>query len=339
VTVVLGVNAFLQRTQLVPPFDTFSKRQKKRETSGQPDVYQYDDLPRAFRNKVIWIWRRAIGPYFDSGRAHDQYEQLYYSLHATYPHSDQPLSNQVWDIIARTIAEEAGQLEIGQGHQDSFEKCAHFLLSSDAAGALDIIDLSFHIIDNYLRDTPEGQRSASGAQDSPDEAIRLLNLRFKEHNIGYEFLSGVLIRVDDQYIHQQVVKPALALLSNKNFKGPNGEFLRAHEHYRKQEYKDAIVDAGNAFESTMKAICDVRKWQYSGAATASTLIKLLIAKGLLEDYYESILIGLSTLRNKTTGAHGQGSKPVTIPQRVAAYALHLAAANILVLVETHNSAP
>ena len=99
------------------------------------------------------------------------------------------------------------------------------------------------------------------------------------------------------------------------------------------------MDAGNAFESTMKTICDFRTWQYPVGAAASGLIRLLVQQGLVEDYYENILIGLATLRNKTTGAHGQGGQPVTIPQHVAAHGLHLAAANIVFLMEAHQATP
>ena len=38
--------------------------------------------------------------------------------------------------------------------------------------------------------------------------------------------------------------------------------LQAHAHYRSGETKDAITDANNAFESTLKAICDQRRWPY-----------------------------------------------------------------------------
>ena len=37
------------------------------------------------------------------------------------------------------------------------------------------------------------------------------------------------------------------------------------------------------------------------------------------------------MRNKT-GAHGQGAVPVVVPGHIAAYALHLTAANILLIV-------
>ena len=31
--------------------------------------------------------------------------------------------------------------------------------------------------------------------------------------------------------------------------------MRAHGHYRSGEMKDAVIDANNAFESTLKAVC------------------------------------------------------------------------------------
>jgi hypothetical protein len=320
-------------------FETFSKRQRQKERAGEPDVYQYDDLPRAFRNQVVWIWSRALGPYYDArGYAMSQLDALHGALHGFYPHHDTPLSNQLWDLIARTLAEDLGVFSIGQSRASSFDQCVSFLQSANTDGALDTIDLSFRIVNN-LRAQPQGMRSASGIMLDPDEAIALLNTRFREHRIGYEFVSGELVRIDEQFIHQQVVKPALALLADSHFTGANDEFLRAHEHYRKQEYKDAIVDAGNAFESTMKAICDLRSWTYPSGATASTLIKTLIDHGLLDEWYESILTSLATLRNKTTGAHGQGSSVTIIAPHTAAYTLHLAAANIVVLIETHIAAP
>ena len=44
--------------------------------------------------------------------------------------------------------------------------------------------------------------------------------------------------------------------------------------------------------------------------------------------------GLPTLRNKS-GGHGRGAKPRNIPEHFAAYALHMAASNIVFLVESH----
>ena len=45
-------------------FDTYSKRRKKVEKAGTPDVYQYDHLPEPLRVQVIHIWNDALGIYY-----------------------------------------------------------------------------------------------------------------------------------------------------------------------------------------------------------------------------------------------------------------------------------
>ena len=47
-------------------FDTYSKRRKKVEKAGTPDVYQYDHLPEPLRVQVIHIWNDALGIYYVS---------------------------------------------------------------------------------------------------------------------------------------------------------------------------------------------------------------------------------------------------------------------------------
>ncbi len=42
-------------------YETYSKRLKKRKQAGQPDVYQYDELPQPLRVQIIHIWDDAIG--------------------------------------------------------------------------------------------------------------------------------------------------------------------------------------------------------------------------------------------------------------------------------------
>ncbi len=106
-----------------------------------------------------------------------------------------------------------------------------------------------------------------------------------------------------------------------------------------------MAEALKAFESTMKAICSARKWAYPPNATAIPLIGLLLSKGLippdLEAHFGALRSamesGLPTISNRTS-RHGQGPEPRPIPPHFVAYALHLAASNILFLVEAHKAA-
>jgi hypothetical protein len=133
----------------------------------------------------------------------------------------------------------------------------------------------------------------------------------------------------------------------KGFTGPLDEFISAHDHHRKGEQKEAIADALKAFESTLKAICMARRWPFDPHKdTAKQLIEIVFNHGLIPPYLQqqftalrSVLeSGVPTVRNKTAG-HGQGATPTTVPDYMAAYALHLAASNIVLLVEAHKNTP
>jgi hypothetical protein len=288
-------------------FDTFTKRQKKAAQAGQPDVYQYDSFPAAFRNQVTFILHRAVGPYITrtdsvSDLSFDQLESAI--RHGQIP-GDGRLSEYAWDLIRQILREETGSQDIGREDEDSLERCFWFFVQADADGVRDFIDVAFKVVDRIMRHAPGHYRRMHGISEVADDAIRDLNTRFQEHGIGYQFDGGQLLRVDEQYVHSQVVKPALTLLSDPAFAGPLQEFLSAHRHYRRHESKDAIVDAGNAVESTLKTICGLRGWTFPAHATASPLIEILVNNGLLENYCQSVLMALPTLRNKTAGAHGQ----------------------------------
>jgi hypothetical protein len=104
-------------------------------------------------------------------------------------------------------------------------------------------------------------------------------------------------------------------------------------------------DALKAFESTMKSILDERKWAYEkDKDTASKLIQILFQHELLPPMLQTqftqlrglLESGLPTVRNKTSG-HGQGTDPLPLPKYFAEYALHLAAANIVFLVQAYEA--
>ena len=75
-------------------------------------------------------------------------------------------------------------------------------------------------------------------------------------------------------------------------------------------------------------------------ATANDLIQIVLNNELIPNFMESHFSGLrgalesgiTTLRNRR-GGHGQGPKPVPLPDYIAAYALHLTGSNILLLAK------
>ena len=137
------------------------------------------------------------------------------------------------------------------------------------------------------------------------------------------------------------------MLRRVGFEGAEAEFQRAQEHHRHGRYEEAITDALKAFESTMKYICDQRGWEYSpDRDTATRLIDILLQEGLIPQWAQSeftslrslLESGLPTARNRVAG-HGRGAAPRQVPGYLAAFALHMAGANILFLVEAFNELP
>lgn len=309
-------------------FDTFSKRKRKAARDGQPDVYQYDSLPQAFRVQVAYIWKDALGTYV--------HPSLYGSTTA---------STKLWEEMAEILAREAGLPYLGNDRADDpMVQCQKHLGLGPVDEALDIIELSFRVIDLVVREYADHIRKQAGITQSPDDAIAELNARFKEHAIGYQYESGRLIRVDSEFLHAEVVKPVLLLLKASYFAGVEAEFLKAHAHYRAGRDEEALTECLKSFESMMKTICDLRKWRYAPTANAKDLIATLFENGLIPEYLlskftalRSVLeSGVPTVRNRTAG-HGQGSEVRTTPRYLAGYVLHLTAANIMLLSEAYEA--
>lgn len=311
-------------------FETFTKRMRRKEREGRTEVYQYDTLPRALRVQIIHIWTTAVGAYTPpppNGLA---------GVHL------EPKSNEYWKEIHDTMARELGVFHLGPERLDPFARCQEYLLKADTGGALDIIEISFRWIDRNIRKLKQHEKQFAGIRQEPDEAIEELNHRFREHGVGYQFAEGELVRLDSQYIHAEVVKPALALLQRTSFQGASDEFMRAHEHYRNGRHKEAIAEGLKAFESVLLTVCQLRGWSCGATATAGRLIETVFANGLipadLKGHFTALpsllQSGLPNLRNKHAG-HGQGAMTVSVPAYLAAYALHVAAANIVLVVEAH----
>jgi hypothetical protein len=310
-------------------FETFSKRKKRLENAGKQDVYHYDELPHALRVQIIHIWNTAIGAYF---------RPTGYSSGQTSP------ANKHWEFIVSTLRRERGVFTLASPSEGPADECKQFLLSADIDGALDMIELSFRVIDRMARTMHPWEMSLAKISQEPDDAIEELNQRFKEHGIGHQFVEGELIRIDSEFVHAEAVKPALSLLHQAGFDGPSDEFMRAFEHYRHGRLKESVAEALKSFESTMKAICKARNWPHAPNATAKPLMDTLFENGLipseLQGHFAGLRAamesGLPTISNRTS-RHGQGADPVSIPPHIAAYALHLAASNIVLIVNAHNA--
>jgi hypothetical protein len=311
-------------------FDLFSKRQKQLR-GDVPDVYTYDKIPQPLKVQIIHIWRDTIG---SEREYHDDY-------------GGRAVRNAYKEIV-EVLAREYGVFLLADndtyGVRNYLSEVSKFLLNEqDSEKALDAIELSFVFIDLVTR--TYDYLSRRNASELADDAIEELNVRFREHGVGYEF-DGKIIRVDSALLHAEAVKPTLALLRAPDYAGAQAEFLTAHEHYRHGRTKEALADCLKALESVMKVICAKRGWQHDPNATSSALIKVLLDNGLVPSFWAShfsalrstLETGVPTARNRL-GGHGQGAQVVQVPEHLAAYVLHLTASAILFLAEAEKALP
>ncbi len=304
-------------------YELFSKRQK-RIRGEVPDVYQHETIPEELRIQVIHIWKDEYG----------EIECNYYNISDEYAY-------EAYAFIHNKLCREYGMISLGE-EEDLFQRvCNFFLDTKETEKVIDVIEFSFRCFDPEVSDN--NKHFCSNVP--PDQAIDELNNRFREHGVGYQYESGQIIKVDSQFIHTEVVKPVLTFLSDPMYEGAKEEFLNAHQHYRKHRYKECMNECLKAFESCLKGICKKRGWHYDeNRATAKDLIEIVFDNELIPTYLEShfsalkktlkntLKDGLPTVRNRESG-HGQGPEITTVPEYLAAYALHLTASNILLLTK------
>jgi hypothetical protein len=301
----------------MPIYDLFSKRQR-RELGELPDVYRYDSVPNKLRVQIAHILRDAFG------------KDGYYNNEA----------GQGFGAIEKILARELGLFSLGRN--ESEKNVIDFIVNADnVEHVLDAVEVAFRVLE--WTHMSGNHSSAFSPVITAKAAIAELNGRFQEEGIGYQYESGTLVRIDSQYAHAEITKPALSVLTDPIFAGAQKEFLNAHTHYRAGRNEEAIAEALKAFESTMKTICTKRGWAYNPSDTARHLIDVCIRAGLIPPAQQSEFTGLRTVleggvptvRNKQAG-HGAGVTPRSVPGYVAAFALHLTAANILFLAEAEK---
>lgn len=303
-------------------FELFSQRQANITNSGKIDVYQYTDIPSKLRNQIKQIAIEGIG---------------YVAI--TDADCVEMDSNPWWDKIEKIFLRETG-LDPFSCDDCAGSRIIDFMNVCNTEEWLDLFDLIIKTIIFIKEDASPTERHKWSITTSTDELIEEINHRLRQADVGYQIEENRLIRIDNQFIHAEVVKPALTLLSGKAYEGPREEFLSAHKHYCAGEYRQAVASAANALESTFKAIFKQKQWSYVKGARISDLAKVARNHHLWPDHLDknfeqlvaSLQNGLPKIRDNIA-SHGQGAETKHVPSYVATYALHLAATNIVFLTE------
>jgi AbiJ N-terminal domain 4 len=295
----------------MPVFETYASRVASAAKAGRPDVYTYDELPPFLRRQISQIFEECIGSECPS-----------------------------WDGIVRIMDREIESFSIV--NYNTYRDCMEYLsTSTDINGVLSLIELCARVMAHFASSV--GYRYGS---EDPAEGLVELNQRFLSAGVGYQFENGEIIRVDSQYVHAEVVKEALCLLSEPGFEEANTEFMKAHRHLREGNQRDCNTAALRAMETVLKVICDGKGWTYQKGDTVERLLAVVCGKGLFPDYlggYFTNLVGamkagVPKIRDRQ-GGHGAAPGDDPVPDHIAAFAIHLTAANIVMLVRAYRSLP
>ena len=313
--------------QLLEVYEIYSRRNQASTQAGSDDLI-YDHVPRRVRVQIMYIWKSSIGRYVPPSRYHGSPRKRN--------------NNRAWQALHDFVRREKGLLQLSESPRNPRDDCIEYLLNEpNVDNVLDIVELSFRII-LILGDFDRNDVKEVGITQSSDDAISELNTRFKRANLGYQFESGQIIRTDNFAMHETIVKPTLLLLSDRHFAGAENEFLTALKHYRAGNNRDAITAANSAFESTLKTICKIKKWQYDQRDTAGRLLKIVRKNGLYPDYMKTsfeqlsgtLQSGLTPIRNRESSSHGQGPELKAPPEYMTEYALNLCATQIRFLIKS-----
>lgn len=255
-------------------------------------------------------------------------------------------ANEMWTDIAKLMDREISSFSLPGTDSYAYGHCIEYLnRSNDVDGVLSLIEICCLTMGNLASSPSSGQTLYSqGATVRPEVGIAELNERFLRAGVGYQFENGQIIRVDSQYVHAEVVKEALRLLCEPAFEQANAEFMTAHRHFWEGKLRDCNTAALRAMETVLKVVCDSRKWTYQKGDTVEQLLAVVRREGLFPDYlggYFHNLIGamkagVPKIRDQQ-GGHGAAPGDDPIPEHIGAFALHLTAANIVMLVKAHQA--
>lgn len=246
----------------------------------------------------------------------------------------------MYKLIHDTICEEHSLHNLGAIYNNSDyidNVIKYFNDSKDILILLDILNLFCLFISKSINNEPSATKKRI-IENFLDE----INQRMLEHSFGYQYENSLLVRVDTKHTHKEIVKPSFILLKDKRFKNADEEYRDGFEAFKRGDYENVFVECNKAFESTMKIICEINKFEYNQNDTSSKLIKKLSESGFIKGYNEDMLNGLSkvlsavsTLRNKE-GGHGKGVKEEIKDVSYVNFALHLTATKILFLMERQS---
>lgn len=296
-------------------FDVFSRRRGAADPKIAP-------VPPTFRARVLMLCRDT----FQTPHAGNYEGEFWTEMHRRL-----------------TYLQGASPLAPDAGPRNEAEDAMYFLHTCSSEQFFDFIEYIFQLKMFWrFRDrAAEMVKSINDFLRLDDLPYHLTDLVETEREDTSQGRRGTVIEVtanpkvilrEHQVVHNTAIAPALALLTRSEFVHANAEFLEALEDYRRGDLGDCLTKCNSAFESSLKVICDKRRWNYAQHDTTSTLVTTVVKGAGLPSFFEQPLVLVGTIRNRLSKSHGAGTQPKNVSRATAEFAVNATAAAILLLV-------
>jgi hypothetical protein len=305
--------------------DAFSRR-------PSPVGYAPDQVSETLRNRILLLYREVF-----SG----QWPTNAWSSPGDY-------TQNFWEEMARSLQHLYGRPKLSDARvRTAAEDALAFAVQCEAAHFFDFIEQTFKVetIWRVLNDENILVEAINEIFRTENASYQLTPIvRVHEQNAvrrgplgGGTVIRTVaypkVIRAEDEVTHSEAVVPALSVLSAPHFEAANLELRDALDEYRKGHFGDCMTKCGSAFESVMKVLCKRNGWPVDEKKdTAATLLKTIISRSTLDQFFEQPFMLIATMRNRLSSSHGGGTTVRNIGRHIAQYAITSTAAAIVLLV-------
>jgi hypothetical protein len=150
-------------------------------------------------------------------------------------------------------------------------------------------------------------------------------------------LNHKIFKIDSAYLDEEILAETQRLLHDYAFTGALDEFEQARNHYENSRFREAVIFANNAVESTLKTILGET---YAKKKTGE-LIKGLIKSDYIPSYLSNNIINFKELLEmpqiirSNEGGHGSGEEKLSIAPEYAQFMLHLSGSLIHYLIKLY----
>lgn len=169
-----------------------------------------------------------------------------------------------------------------------------------------------------------------------------VNNVLRDNDVPWIIADGVMIKIDAKQFEQDLKRKALEQLheltdSAPVFQSAYDELIKAVEFLEKDNYAEAVTNAGKSYESVMKIICGADR------GNADALTQKILSDGHItlptamngNGFREKVLMSLPFIRNNSA-AHGAGMNSEDLTRPLANLAVNLAAALDTYLIEEYS---